>query len=62
MNSKTIYFEIMKNDTPGFNDESNNLDVIQVNALLEYCIFAAIWNRKCMLSCFILGNNFENNR
>ena len=23
MNSKTIHFEIMKNDTLGFNDESN---------------------------------------
>ena len=23
MNSKTIYFEIMKNDTLGFNEESN---------------------------------------
>ena len=23
MNSKTIHFEIMNNDTPGFNDESN---------------------------------------
>ena len=34
MNSKTIHFEIMKNDTLGFNDECNRkavyLEVIQV--------------------------------
>ena len=41
MNSKTIHFEIMKNDTLGFNDEPNRkqyLDVIQVTALLDFCI------------------------
>ena len=37
-----------ENDTPGFDDNKKNyLDVIQVTALLEYCIFA--WNRKYML-------------
>ena len=45
------------------------MDVIQVTALLEYCIlylfctsYTAIWNRKYKLSCFISGNiiQFEN--
>ena len=43
MNNKTIHSEMIKIDTPGFDDESNKknsiyLDVIQVTALLEYCI------------------------
>ena len=47
MNSKTIHSEMMKNDIPGFDDESNkiNLDVIQMITLLERCI---------MIICFIL--------
>ena len=64
---------MIKNDIPGFDDESNkiNLDVIQMIALLECCILilnfvhtsnTANWNRKYMLSSFISGNNFENNR
>ena len=41
MNSKTIHFEIMKNNTLGFNimnlTEKQYLDVVKVTALLEYC-------------------------
>ena len=41
------------------------LDVIQVSALLEYCTFVLLiqqFETKNMFSCFISGNNFENDR
>ena len=64
----------MKNDTPGFDDESNKknrtmrLLSIRVLYLDLFCTSnTAIWNRKYMLSymlsCFISGNNLgEENR
>ena len=41
------------------------MNVIQVTALLIRVLYlrtltTPIWNRKCMLSCFIPGNKFEN--
>ena len=42
MNSNIIHPEMMNNDTPGFDDDTNdikwNLDVIQMIALLDRCI------------------------
>ena len=51
---------------PGFDDESNYVpgcDSGDCSRVLYLCTYnTAIWNRKYMLSCFISGNNFENNR
>ena len=69
MNSKTIHSEMMKNDTLGFDNESNK----KTEPGCSSCDFSirvpyldlsntAIWNRKHILSYFISGNNFENNR
>ena len=62
MNNKTIHFEMIH---PGFDDESNYLDAIQVTALLEYCIFVLLiqqFGTENTCEGFISGNNFENNR
>ena len=65
MNSKTIHFETMKNDTPGFNDESNKKAIPGCDSgdcsIRVLSVFNTAIGNKKHVKLLISRNNFENN-